>query len=118
VRVALIAMPGGTPRRIYLERGINDFHGTDDARILRRAQAEADQCKSAEVYHRRRWPGCLIRWTVLDRDEALARRGSLRLIRARNADIIAVDAMQPCQFGPGDVEPALNAGVPGIGGLA
>ena len=36
VRVALIAMPGRTPRRIHLERGINDFHGTDDARIIRR----------------------------------------------------------------------------------
>jgi hypothetical protein len=60
----------------------------------------------------------LIRRAALDRDEAVAGRGRIRLLRRSNAHIVAFDAKPPVQLGVSDVRPAFNIGVPVVGCLS
>ena len=57
VPVALIAMPGRTARRVHLERRVDDLHRVHNARIVGRAQPEADERERVEADHQRRRPG-------------------------------------------------------------
>ena len=45
VGVALVSMPGRAARRFHLQRGIDDFEGVQDARIVGCAKAEANEAR-------------------------------------------------------------------------
>ena len=117
VSVALIPMPGGAARRFHLQGRINDFDGAQDPRIVRRAEPEPDERERVETDHQGRRTGRLIRRPVLDRDKPLTRRRGIAVIGLRDPDVIPVDTVQLREFGPLHVQPSLDAGVPGVGGL-
>ena len=81
------------------------------------AEAEADERERVEADHQRRRPGRLIGGPVLDRDKPLTRRCGVGVVGRRDADVIAVDAVQLRELGALHVQPSLDAGVPGVGGL-
>ena len=88
------------------------MRGSSGARRPKRTKREC-----VEADHQRRRPGRLIGRPVLDRDKPLTRRRGIGVIGRRDARVIAVHAVQLREFGPLDVQPTLDAGVPRVGGL-
>ena len=115
IAVAGVAVPDRALRQVAAQQGVDDLDGVDDARIVGRPQPEADQRQGVGADDR----GCravvaISRRAVLDRHEAVLRRGRVGDVRRRDAHVIAVDAELAAQASvPVDVGPALDLVVPG-----
>ena len=89
IPVSLIPVPHRPARRLHLERGIDHLNGAQDPRIVRSTKAKAYESKCVETDDERRGTRRLIRWAILDGDEAQTWRGGIGMIGLRDLAVRA-----------------------------
>ena len=108
IAVAVVAAPARTLRQLHPQHVVDHPHRVDDARIVRRAQAEAHQGQRVGADQLiGRAPRPAVR-TGSNHDDAV-RRGSRLPRSGRDADIVPVDAGSCGEWRVGDVDPVLDA---------
>ena len=118
VAVAVIAAPAGPVRQFDPQHVIDHLHRVDNARIVRRAQAEAHQGQRVRADQ-------FVRGDIAGPGEAVAHLDRAAEFGARlarhlggDAHVVAGDADLARESRVGDIDPVLDLLVPGVGGVA